>query len=85
MPGLFAPSQIDPYLNQVNQNNFPGGNTNGAINPNVQPQAVQQPAAQQPANPEEDAMNALAQQQQIPKYTGDPTVDRYIHMFIGGQ
>jgi hypothetical protein len=31
-----------------------------------------------------DAMNYMAQQQ-YPKYTGDPTVDKFIHMFIGGQ
>lgn len=71
--GLFAPTGVPQMSMPDTQRNEPF-----MMAP---PPPVQQP----PVSPQDevDALNAQ-QQAATPVYVGDPTVDKYIHMFIGG-
>lgn len=75
MNGLFQP--INPQAGMP-QNNM-------GQPPQFPPQGM--PAQQTGMTPEQaqvDAMDALAEQQQKPKYSiGIPLVDKYINMFLG--
>lgn len=64
-----------------------GGSQMPGVNPLEQPPVNTSRPILASASPseEEDAMNALAQQQQQQnkQYTGNPTLDKYIHLFLG--
>lgn len=90
MNGLFGQQQIPPdmsvmYPQGKPQIQVPAGMPMNPGMPPQMPQGIQASAPQMnPQQAEEDAMNALAQQQQKPKYSiGDPIVDKYINMFLG--
>ncbi len=87
--GLFAPIQQPQMPPQgmpqqgVPPNGFP---PNGGNEQRNDPFMMPSTSAQMPPTPqptEVEAMDAMAQQQQKPKYSvGDPALDKYINMFL---
>jgi hypothetical protein len=82
MPGLFDPPNTQQYVPPPSQQQITGAMNTMALQGSALPI---QPQQQPPTDAQTvDAMNALAQLQQKPKYSiGNPLIDRYINMFIG--
>lgn len=80
MPGLFSPP-IPPVGVQMAP---PPSNLQESFSQGVPQQVPPQQAEMTPEQAQVDAMDALAAQQQKPKYSvGDPHLDRYIQLFLG--